>query len=90
MDTVRFAEKESEETIAAVGAIMKDIGEIPPDNVRCMIGIIVTKTGDTDVSGVHTFAFASSTEMGEMLHLLATQVSEGVERANANAENGVH
>lgn len=88
--TVRFAEKESKETIAAVGTTMKDISEIPPDSVRCMMGIIVTKTEDTDVSGVRMFAFASPTEMGRMLHMLATHVSKGVEQADADAKNGVH
>lgn len=79
-----------EETVTG---ILKNIGNIDPANVQCMMGVIVVKPEEgSEMNGVHVYAIGDDNEIPKMIVQLIESSRNGMRTAeeNGTSEGVVH
>lgn len=73
-----------EETVTG---ILKNINNIDPANIQCMMGVVVVKPEEgSEMNGVHVFAIGDDNEIPKMIVQLIESSRNGI-RATEDAED---
>ena len=80
-----------EETVTGV---LKNINEIDPAKIQCMLGVIVVEPEEgSELNGVHVYAIGTNNEIAKMVVQLIESSSNGIRTAketSVNEEGVVH
>lgn len=72
-----------EEIATAAKSSLDKLRDIDPNNVQCMLGIVVSKADENNQSTIQAFVLGADDEIGRMLTSLVTITRNGLVHANA-------